>query len=194
MLVYYISHPQVKIEPDKPVPEWSLSSLGRQRLLGVLGQSWVGEITRYYSSNEIKALETAEILASLSSAPVTTISKSAEIDRSATGYVPHERHEELADLCFGEPEKSACGWERAVDAQRRIYEAVGSALKIHVDAGPVAFVGHGGVGTLLACKLGGMKINRKNDQPTGGYVFAFEWPQEKLLFGWQALEDIKCID
>ncbi len=192
MLVYYISHPQVEIEPDKPVPQWGLSSVGRQRLLDIADRNWVKNITQLYSSNEVKAVETAQILASCSSAEITIIPESAEIDRSATGYVLHERHEELANQCFGEPDKSAHGWERAVDAQGRIYAAVSDMLGSRDFEGPVAYVGHGGVGTLLACKLSGMKISREHDQPGGGHVFAFEWPEERLLFGWKALEEIQA--
>ena len=43
-----------------------------------------------------------------------------ENDRSSTGYLPKAEFEAVADAFFARPEESVRGWERAVDAQRRI--------------------------------------------------------------------------
>ena len=40
-----------------------------------------------------------------------------ENDRSATGYLPPNQFEAMADRFFAEPQASVLGWERAVDAQ-----------------------------------------------------------------------------
>ena len=39
-----------------------------------------------------------------------------ENDRSATGFVPAEEFEALADTFFADPHTSIRGWERAIDA------------------------------------------------------------------------------
>ena len=47
-----------------------------------------------------------------------------ENNRSATGFLPPAEFEKVADAFFANPEESVRGWERAIDAQRRIREAV----------------------------------------------------------------------
>ncbi len=59
----YLSHPQVKIDPAVPVPEWGLSELGRERMQTLAQQPWIRPFRRVISSSETKAIETAEILA-----------------------------------------------------------------------------------------------------------------------------------
>lgn len=193
-LVFYISHPEICVDPDVPVPKWSLSDAGLNRLTTIVDAAWIANLDLIFASEETKAIETAQILSGACGAPVSVLPQSGEIDRSSTRYVPHELHEELANLCFANPGKSAHGWEKAVDAQSRIYNVVNSALKNVASKQKIAFVGHGGVGTLLACRLGGMKIDRRHDQNRGGSIFAFEWPQEKLLFPWLPMEGVSQTD
>ncbi|TIT75991.1 MAG: histidine phosphatase family protein, partial [Mesorhizobium sp.] len=40
-IAYYITHPQVQIDADIPVPEWRLSDIGRARASAMLDQPWV---------------------------------------------------------------------------------------------------------------------------------------------------------
>jgi hypothetical protein len=56
--------------------------------------------------------------------PASKVADLGENDRSATGFLPPEEFERVADEFFGSPEKSARGWERAGDAQVRIVRAV----------------------------------------------------------------------
>jgi hypothetical protein len=46
MIAYYLTHPQVEIDPDRPVPLWRLSALGRERLRAILGRPWLDGIER----------------------------------------------------------------------------------------------------------------------------------------------------
>jgi hypothetical protein len=79
-----------------------------------------------------------------------------ENDRSATGFIPPPEFERMADAFFAHPEESVRGWERAVDAQTRIAAAVDELLD-RSPQGTVAFVAHGGVGTLLLCRYLGVR-------------------------------------
>ncbi|MGO8572680.1 histidine phosphatase family protein, partial [Rhizobium ruizarguesonis] len=81
-------------------------------------------------------------------------------DRSATGFLPPPQFEEAADWFFAHTEQRFKGWERAVDAQARIVEAVNAVLATHDATSQIAFVGHGGVGKLLKCHLAGSPITR----------------------------------
>jgi broad specificity phosphatase PhoE len=185
----YISHPQVEIDPAIPVPQWSLSARGRERTKGFATATLVKGLKRLVSSAEVKAQETAAILGEALDIPVTHVEAFGEIDRSVPGYVPADRFEDLANLCFAKPEESAEGWERAVDAQARVVAAFEAVLAEHDLTQPIGFVGHGGVGTLLKSHLGKRAISRAGDQPLGGGNAYMVRLSDRLLLGdWMPFE------
>ncbi len=168
MHALYITHPQVRIDPTVPVPEWGLSETGAQRAREASHLPWAQALQRIVSSAENKAIETARILAETSGAEIEIIEAMHENDRSATGFLPPPEFEKAADWFFAHPEESFHGWEKAIDAQARIVSAVKTVLDRHDPQQPIAFVGHGGVGTLLKCHIEGRGISRSKDQPPGG--------------------------
>jgi broad specificity phosphatase PhoE len=170
--VHVVTHPEVRVDPDVPVPDWGLSEAGRDRLRALVGLPWVPRLTRIVSSGERKAQETAAALAGVTGLSVEVDPELGENDRSATGFVPPAEFEVLADRFFARPEESVRGWERAVDAQARIVAAVGRAVA--GARGDVAVVCHGGVGTLLLCHVLGVPIDRRWDQPGQGSVFSYD--------------------
>lgn len=189
-IVRYITHPNVDIDPTMAVPEWSLSAVGRRRALALLDQPWIVSIGRILSSPETKAIETADVIAERLDLFVQVRRSSGETDRSATGYVEAERHERLAHRFFADPERSADGWERAVDAQRRIVDAFKDILHEPTDdGGDVAIVGHGAVGTLLMCHLDGREISRAHDQPSQGHYWSYDRSERQLLHAWRPIDD-----
>ena len=192
MFGLYITHPQVQIDPDIPVPEWGLSEVGRSRALRASQQPWCATLQRIVSSAERKAIETAEILAGVSGIAVEIVADLHENDRSATGFLPPPEFEKAADWFFAHPAESFRGWERAADAQARIVSAVTRVLDDHDSAIPIAFVGHGGVGTLLRCHLAGTWISRDGDQPAGGgNLFAFSLADRVPTCDWTPMEEWK---
>jgi broad specificity phosphatase PhoE len=192
-LAYYISHPQVVQDPAIPVPRWTLSAIGHARLATLADKPWVQSLTGIWSSAEQKAIDTADTLAAFARCRVVIDERMHENDRSATGFLPPSEFERTADTFFAFPVESVRGWERAIDAQTRIARAIDEALAQHsqTSGGPIAFSGHGGVGTLLFCHLAGEPIQRARDQPAGGgNAFAFEIKTRKPIFAWRAIEDI----
>ncbi|MGB3874335.1 MAG: histidine phosphatase family protein [Shinella zoogloeoides] len=191
MFALYITHPQVAIDPAVPVPDWGLSGRGRERAALAAASDWAGRIGRFVASTERKAVETADILAA-GRVPVETDHAMGENDRSATGFLPPDAFEEAANWFFAHPQESFHGWEQAMDAQARIVAAVERVLATHDPALPIAFVGHGGVGTLLKCHLGGTPIRRDGDQPAGGgNLFAFRLADRSVTCDWTAMESWK---
>ncbi|GGA89884.1 phosphoglycerate mutase [Brucella endophytica] len=189
---YYLTHPQIVIDPAIPVPQWGLSELGKARIEAITGRPWVRGLPRIFSSDEKKAIETAQILARNSCCPIEIDAMMGENDRSSTGFLPPPEFERAADRFFAQPELSFQGWERAVDAQARIVNAFNAALDRYASDGPVMFVGHGGVGTLLKCYLGGKAIARDHDQPPGGgNIFAFRLSDRALLCDWEPIEQFQ---
>ncbi len=185
---WYLTHPQVAIDPAVPVPEWGLSEFGRERARRAATAPWAASVRRIVASVERKSVETAEIFAEALDLGFESDPAFNENDRSATGYLPPDHFEAVADAFFAAPEESAEGWERATDAQARVAAAVDRALAAHT-SGDVVFVGHGGVGTLLLCHIAGFAINRRHDQPAGGgNLFAFDIASRRLRFGWRAAD------
>ena len=189
----YLTHPQVAIDPAVSVPDWGLSALGRARAEIAARQAWTGRLSRIVASAERKAVETAEILAAPRGLSVEIRERMHENDRSATGFLPPDEFEAVADAFFAAPQESVRGWERAIDAQARILAEVDSALAGHAggrSGGDVAFVGHGGVGTLLWCALAGEAIDRRFDQKAGGgCLFSFDIATRRVQEGWRRIEE-----
>lgn len=189
-LIRFITHPEVVIDPAVPVPDWPLSAEGLRRTALMLKRPWVAGIRAVFTSTERKARDMAALLAAdLGLSPVEDDAL-GENDRSATGYLPKAEFERVADDFFANPDASIRGWERAVDAQRRIVAAVDRAIMAAPVEGDVAIVSHGGVGALLLCHLMGAPISRAKDQPGGGggNVFAFNARTRALLHGWRPIE------
>ena len=191
-LIYFITHPNVKIDPAVPVPQWPLSERGRERMEIGLRQPWVPELTAIYSSTEQKAIDGAELLAKHLGLEFTQREALGENDRSATGFLPPDEFEKMADAFFGNPNLSVRGWERAIDAQARIVQAVEALIAADPTDGPIAIVSHGAVGTLLYCHLVGKAIDRRWDQPPngGGNYFAFTLEPRAAHFHWKGLDDL----
>ncbi|WP_428642305.1 histidine phosphatase family protein [Roseibium sp.] len=187
----YLTHPEVRIDPDVPVPEWTLSDLGRERAAKAAFLPFAREIRQVISSSEQKAIETARIFAARLNVFQRALAFLNENDRSATGFLPPEDFEKTADAFFEQPFVSIRGWERAIDAQDRVVNGVRSALRHIPEDHPVLFVGHGAVGTLLKCHLMATPISRQHDQARGGSWYRFEkrWLMDQTgrNLGWTEL-------
>lgn len=186
--VYFITHPEVVIDPAIPIPQWSLSEKGRKRMHQLLAQPWVETITSVYSSTERKAVDGAAILAEHLALPLQYLEALGENDRSSTGFLPPHEFEAVADQFFAHPEVSVRGWETAMQAQRRIVDAVNNVIEHDTTAGALAIVAHGGVGTLLLCHLAGYPIQRVYDQPGQGNYYVFTADNRTLIQGWRPID------
>jgi broad specificity phosphatase PhoE len=159
-----------------------------RRLAVLCTAPWVRTIGRVVCSAEVKAVQTATALAERQGVPIEVRPGTGEIDRSATGFLPSARHDAVADDCFARPAESIEGWERAVDAQRRIVDGLAD-LFVDESTGDVAVVGHGGVGTLWYCHLAGLPIDRRLDQPGQGHYFSVDLHTHRPLHHWRRFED-----
>jgi broad specificity phosphatase PhoE len=199
---YYITHPDVIIDPARPIERWELSARGRERMRALLAQPWARRIGCVLSSSEQKAIDGAEILVAGLGVPHRVVRELGEYDRSSTGLLPPAEFWPLVDEFFRWPERSIRGWERALDAQARVFSAVRAAVTSWVPSSPeapdLAFVAHGAVGALLLAQLSGAGISREFDQPLppagsppgtgGGYFFSFSLPSLELEQRWQAID------
>lgn len=186
-LLHYLTHPQVRIDPDIPVPDWGLNETGAARVRKLAQTGDLGGIARIWSSAERKAIETAEPLAKAANVPLEIMERMHENDRSATGFLPPPEFEEMANAFFARPDESVRGWERAIDAQARIVSATERAIAD--TEGSLLLTGHGGVGTLLYCHLAGLPIDRSHDQQGGGHFFTVDLETGRPRHGWRPMED-----
>ncbi|MCW2539861.1 MAG: histidine phosphatase family protein [Frankiales bacterium] len=187
VLVHVVTHPEVDIDPEVPVAEWELSQAGLARL-PVLFPVLAGA-TSVWSSDEVKALQAARLIAAELRLSPSTHPGLAEIDRSATGYLPEPEfwanYQQFLEL----PDVSAHGWETAHDAQRRMMRAVDAVLADgRHGGGDVVLVTHGGVAALLMAQLTGTPVQRLIDQPGQGSYFSFDSDPRQLRSGWQLYE------
>ena len=182
--VHFVTHPQVVVDPARPIERWHLSDMGIARMRRFAAGAEAFGLRSVWASTETKAIEAAGILAGRLGLPVFVRPGLGENDRSATGFLPPAEFERVADSFFARPTESIRGWERACDAQERIAAAVDAVLA-EAPEGPLAIVAHGAVGTLLLCRLLGRPISREHDQPHQGHHFAYTPADGQVLHGWR---------
>ena len=188
-MLTFVTHPNVLIDKNVPVPRWPLSEVGRARMHKALTLPWVAGVQAVYCSTEQKAIDGAKILADHLGLAFTQVEALGENDRSSTGFLPPPEFERMADAFFGNPQESVKGWERAVDAQSRVVAAVEAIARAEADR-EVAIVAHGAVGTLLYCHLAGVAISRRWDQPpnSGGNWFRFQCQPPQVDGWWRPID------
>jgi broad specificity phosphatase PhoE len=188
---HFLTHPEVDIDPQIPVVEWSLSERGHDRAL--LAASALTDIGSVWTSPEVKAEQTAQLIGDALGLPVTVVDGLAEVDRSATGYLDEPDFWANYQEFLARPSHSARGWETAEDAQRRVVSTVDSIVGTSAevaDGGDVLLVSHGGVGALLMCHLTGTPIQRLVDQPGQGSYYRFDPETHQLQQSWLSFEDL----
>lgn len=184
----YLTHPQIAIEPAVPVPDWGLSAEGLARIRALAKAGWLAGITRIVASGERKAVQAAEVFAEALHLEVEQRDAMGENDRSSTGFLPPQEFEAVADAFFHDPEFSVRGWERALDAQRRIVRETEAVLS-QPATGDILVIGHGAVGTLLFCHYAKLPIDRAHDQPAGGgHYFSLAVEGRRVLHPWRPME------
>jgi broad specificity phosphatase PhoE len=189
--LYFITHPEVNIDPNVPVPKWSLSDVGKKRITKMLSQSWVNNIEIIYSSTEQKAIDGALILADHLNKDVNQIESLGEIDRSSTGFLEGEAFWKVVSEFFNNPNDSVKGWEKAIDAQTRIVETVKMIASKH-EGKNIVIISHGAVASLFLAYLKNIRITFELEQPGsgGGNYFVCSIPSLDLISQWQSIDEI----
>jgi len=188
--ILFITHPEVVIDPEVPVPDWPLSETGIARMTAFAESPAVAGVTAVWSSAERKARDGAAILARALGLTPQVEPDLHENDRSATGFLPPDAFWPVVERFFAEPETSVEGWERAVDAQARVVTAIERIRTAEKTPGDIALVAHGGVGALALAHFSGKAIGRAHDQPGGGggNLFVLERDSTHLLQGWRSID------
>lgn len=190
MRALFITHPEVVIDPQVPVPQWPLSPRGRERMALMADKLAAAGASAVWSSDERKAMDGAEILAAQLRLPHHVLPELGENDRSATGYIPEPEFSRVAEQFFAHPTRSVRGWATAAAEQERIVAAI-QAVAARADEGLQLIVSHGGVGRLLRAKLEGVPIGGESrpGNPRGGCCMLLSAPPFAALSRWIDIEE-----
>jgi broad specificity phosphatase PhoE len=188
---YFITHPNVIIDPAVPITQWPLSREGKERMGRLLAQPWIADIGSIYCSTEQKAIDGAEILARHLSLSYETIQELGEVDRSSTGLLPTpDEYEAMVTSFYGHPDRSIRGWETAGRAQQRVMRAIANITERDPSREDIVIVSHGQVGALYLCHLKHCPIDRREGQPGayGGNYYCFDAESKALVHGWKRID------
>jgi broad specificity phosphatase PhoE len=147
-----IKHASPQVEADLPPERWPLSEEGRARCEALARQVAALEPTVVVSSEEMKASETARIVAERLGVPHHAAPDLHEHDRSNVPQLRSAEFISMMELLFRRPNELVLGTETAVAALSRFRSAVDEVLAEHAE-GNVAVVSHGTVIALLLEKI-----------------------------------------
>ncbi len=188
----FVTHSEVVIDPDQPIPDWPLSDVGRERMVQFAETLAAGDtpVVSVWSSDERKARDGAEIIAARLGLDPRIERGLHENDRSATGYIAPPEFWDVVAQFFAQPDESVRGWETARAAQARIVQSVERVLSAETASGLVVVISHGGVGQLLTAHLQDVEIGQE-DRPGnsgGGCWIAIDRQDRRLEGAWQDIE------
>jgi len=189
--IFFLTHPEVVIDPKTPIPEWGLSDVGRRRMERFIGRPESQGLAAAYSSAERKATDGAAIASAALGIPHHIDPELGENDRSSTGYLEPPEFWRVVESFFDHPDESVRGWETARAAQARIVRAVRRLVRDEQATGDLLVVSHGGVGRLLTANLQGVEIGRedKPGHPGGGCWLEIDRDTLSVRRTWQAIPD-----
>ena len=149
-----VKHSQPEVMESLPARAWKLSEVGRAR-----ARQLAEELARFQpqvivSSDEPKAVETAEIVARRHQLDFRVGKGLHEHDRSNVPYLSQEEFQQSIRELFQEPDQLVLGTETANQAYARFYQAVHSILSEHKNE-TVVLVTHGTVISLFVSRLTG---------------------------------------
>jgi broad specificity phosphatase PhoE len=140
------SVPEMQIQVESRF--WRLSEEGRKRCAPLAEKLRRFNLTRIVSSNEPKAVETAELVASELSRTHIVRPDLQENDRTGLGFVGLEAYQDTFRRFFAEPDRVVVGTETAEESRARFSAAVEGVLEEFPDE-TLAIVTHGAVISLL---------------------------------------------
>ncbi len=187
----FLTHPEVVIDPNQPVPEWPLNAIGSARMERFTEQLADRDVSAIYASTERKAMDGAAIVAERLGLSYATDPDLGENDRSATGYIAPPEFWDVVREFFSNPHKSIRGWERAIDSQARIVNAISRILREDETSGDIVVVSHGGVARLLTAHLQQVEIGQESrpSHPGGGCFIRIDRDSFALTQDWRNIED-----
>jgi broad specificity phosphatase PhoE len=149
-----VKHSVPEMRADHPANTWQLSQEGRSRAQQLVSHLMDFAPEVIVSSDEPKAKETAEILASRLQLDMKVLPDLHEHDRSNVPFLSFDTFQTSIQEFFQKPDQLVFGRETADQAYARFYKAIHSILSEHRDK-TVVVVTHGTVISLFVARLTG---------------------------------------
>ncbi len=149
--VILVRHAPVEIDPALPPGLWPLSDAGRAAARRLAGAPLWRDVVRIFVSPEIKAMETAHIIAGPNGITVTAVEDLREVERPADQR--HNDYPAAVAAYFARPDAAADGWEPPASARARITACIDGLAAWEL--GRFAVCGHGLTLALYVGALGG---------------------------------------
>jgi broad specificity phosphatase PhoE len=146
--LYLIRHAHTQ-QTASPAETWPLSDLGLRQAQTLAEQPFWQEVHIICTSVELKAIQTAQIVAERHDLPVEPSFDLRELRRPGD---PVGDYESVVAQVLENPTRSVNGWEPAGEAQTRIMTAIERLLMLHENK-TLAVVSHGLVLTLYLAHL-----------------------------------------
>jgi broad specificity phosphatase PhoE len=151
-----IRHSVPKIEKDVPAKEWHLSQEGMDRCMYLADTVRRYSPDKLFSSNEVKAKETAQLIASNLNNTYQIIDGLHEQDRGSLKWLDRSKFIEMIHKGFRNPESLIFGNETANQANNRFTHTIKSLMTLHPQCS-LAVVTHGTVITLFVAEAVGIE-------------------------------------
>lgn len=144
-----VRHSEPEIHPELPPSEWPLSEEGRRRCAWLAEEMRLNLVSRVFCSEELKARQTAELIAPLLETEAAAWPGLQENDRTGFGFTTPEALKKRLAMFFTRPTRVVLGQETAEQAQARFTAALNGLLE-EAPGETVAVVAHGAVISLMA--------------------------------------------
>ncbi len=182
--LYFITHPDVVIDPKKYKSFWELSAEGIGAAKRVAIKSFWKDINNIYTSTEIKTIQTAEIINKKHKIPYESTNCLNEFESKSTGFLPIEEFIDAMKSFYEKPAESFRGWERLIDAEYRVLNCIKKITRMPENSS-IAIIGHGATGTLLKCFYKGVTPSWEEDPKQTGCYFIADIENKKLIQDWK---------
>jgi broad specificity phosphatase PhoE len=120
--IILVRHAAVETDPNVQSALWPLSDAGRKDARSLAQSRLWRDVTRIFTSPELKAQETAHIIAGPNSMTVTAVENLREVERPHRQWF--EDYPAAVRAYFADPERATHGWESPRQAQERIVECI----------------------------------------------------------------------
>ena len=118
MVLTLLRHAQPEIDTTQPYALWGLSDSGRQQARRMAREPLWRDIVRIFTSPELKAHETAQIIAGPNNITVTVVEELHEVVRPTGRWL--DDYPAAVAAWFAAPDEATHGWEPPAAARRRM--------------------------------------------------------------------------
>jgi 2,3-bisphosphoglycerate-dependent phosphoglycerate mutase len=156
MKLLFIRHSVPEVHLDAPPQQWGLSTDGINRAKNLASALQDLPLTCFFTSREIKAQQTADILGQIKQIPVFQADNLHEHRRTPHDYFPNRKNFLHAmEVFFQNPQNLTFGLETAQETETRFSQAVDNIITNHPNEQTIGIVSHGTVISLYAAKITG---------------------------------------